>query len=362
MRTWWLTATLGLLAVSTHTNVSVAETSSLFTASSASLSSSFTGATFTPKVAPVVVPSISSRSVVLAWPEVTSARPVTYVVTRTGPPGTTAQVCTGENTPSASNGVARCTDTSATAGVPYTYSQRPVLDVPGSTPWSLAASVPSQSVTAPRLTYIDSGPDVSSIGPVVSVPYPSSTQVGDLLLLIAICSVNKAPALPAGWTQAVSRGISGSSNVHLLVAWRVADGSTSVSLDPKSNGSGTSARILNYGRFQGNLANPLVATSSAVNGTAIANQTLTPSPDVVTTGTHATVISIVAMSAANSLSLTTPRSFTERVSANLFPGSGALSLGVADTTVATTGSSAPSPTWSQTGTPKEWVFATLAFR
>lgn len=355
-------AVVGLLALSTHMNVSVAETSSLFSATSSSSSSSFTGATFTPKVAPVIAPVVTARSLSLSWPQVTSAKPVAYTVTRTGPPGTTTQVCTGQNTPSVSQGTARCIDTTAVSGVSYTYTEQPTLDIANSTPWSLPASSPSTSVTAPRLTYVDSGPDVSSIGPVVSVPYPASTEIGDLLILIAICSVNKAPALPTGWTQAVSRGISGSSNLYLLVAWRVADGSTSVSLDPRSNGSGTSARILNYGRFQGNVANPIVATSSAVSGSAPAAATVTPSPDVVTTASNATVISIVALSAANSPTMTTPQAFTQRLSLNLFPGSGALGLGVADATVPASGAMTQSPTWTQSGALKEWVFATLAFR
>ena len=355
-------AVIGLLALGTHMNVSVAETSSLFAATSSSSTSSFSGATFTPKVAPLVTPVVSARSLSLSWPQVSSSKPVAYTVTRSGPPGSTTQVCTGSNTPVVTNGLVRCTDTSAVSGISYTYTEQPILDIANSTPWSLPASLQSSSVTAPRLTYIDSGPEVSSIGPVVSVPYPASAEIGDLLVLIAICSVNKAPALPTGWTQAVSRGISGSSSLYLLVAWRVADGSTAVSLDPRSNGSGTSAQILNYGRFQGNGANPVVATSSTVSGSAPATATVTPSPDVVTNASNATVISIVALSAANSPTLTAPQSFTQRLSMNLFPGSGALGLGVADATVLTTGAAIASPSWTQSGIAKEWIFATLAFR
>lgn len=92
------------------------------------------------------------------------------------------------------------------------------------------------------------------------------------------------------------------------------------------------------------------------------NTTVTPSPDVVTTASNATVISIVALSAANSPTMTTPQAFTQRLSLNLFPGSGALGLGVADATVPASGAMTQSPTWTQSGALKEWVFATLAFR
>ncbi|NBY11810.1 MAG: hypothetical protein EBQ75_02245 [Actinobacteria bacterium] len=196
----------GLLALSTHTNVAIGETSSLFSASSTSATSQFTGATFTPKVAPVITPTITARSVTLAWTEVKSAKSVAYTVTRTGPVGTSTQVCTGANLPTVSQGTVRCTDTTATSGVSYTYSQQPFLDIANSTPWSLPASTSSSSVSAPRLSYIDSGPDASSTGPAVTVPYPASVELGDLLILIAICGVNKAPATPTGWNQIVSRG------------------------------------------------------------------------------------------------------------------------------------------------------------
>jgi hypothetical protein len=82
----------------------------------------------------------------------------------------------------------------------------------------------------------------------------------------------------------------------------------------------------------------------------------------VTSGSNAAVISIVAMSAANSPTLSTPRRFTQRISQNLTPGSGSLGLGVADTTVAVAGGSTASPTWTQSGTPRDWIYATLAFR
>ena len=354
-------ALAGALALSTYPGVEPTETSALFSASSTSSGSTFTGATFNPTVAPVVVPSVSARTIRLSWTQVTSSKTVMYEVSRTEP-GSTTNVCTGSNPPIVSQGVASCEDSTAQSGVAYTYSERPILAIAGSTPWSLPASAPSATVVAPRLTYIDSGPDVSSIGPVVTVPYPPSTEVGDLLLLIAVCGANKAPAVPAGWTQLVSRGSSGTSSIYLLIAWREADGANSTSFDPRSNGTGTSVRIVNYGKFRGNTASPAPSAVTIVSGTANATTSFTPSPDVSTTGSTSTVISVVALSAANSPTVSSPRSFTQRISQNLYPGSGALSIGLADAVVSTSGASAPSPTWSQAGSPIGWMYATFAFR
>ena len=218
MKTWWNLLVCGGLAILSSSSATVRETESLFSAGSTSSTSSFGGATFSPSVAPPVTASITARSVSLAWSPVTSARQVSYVVTRTGPANTTSQVCTGSGAPSLSQGLVGCIDQSASPGVSYTYTEQPILDIPGSLPWSRPASASSQTVVAPRLSYIGSGPDVSSTGPIVTVPYPSSVQLGDLLLFIAICGTNKAPASPTGWTTLVSKGLSGSSNAYLYLS------------------------------------------------------------------------------------------------------------------------------------------------
>lgn len=165
-----------------------------------------------------------------------------------------------------------------------------------------------------------------------------------------------------GCSTVVSRGVSGASSVFLLVAWLIADGSSSTTIDPKSSGSGMSTRVLNYGRFQGNTALPTLAATTIISGTSPASTTFAPGSDVVTSGSTATVLSIVATSEASSPSLTNARAFTQRVNANLYPGSGALSLGVADAVVAASGGTTTSPTWMQSGPLKQWIYATLAFR
>lgn len=362
MKPWQLLLNLGLFAGLASSTITVTETSSLFAANATLSTQSFTGATFTPKVAPVVTPTLTARTIELAWSPVTSAKAVNYLVTRTGPNGTPAEVCTGQSAPTLVHDLIRCTDTSALPGVSYTYSEQPFLNVLGSLPWSRPPSSPSTQITAPRLSYVGTGPDVSSTGAAISVPYPSDIQHGDLLLFIAICGTNKAPATPAGWTTLVSKGIGGSSSAYLYIAWQVANGSGEPTFDPRSNGSGASARIINYGKFQAALADPVVATTSPASGSASATTTFTPSPNVVTTQSEAVVISIVALSSANSPTVTTARGFTQRISANLYPGSGTLALGVADALVLAAGSTSPSPTWSQSGIAKDWLYATIAFR
>ena len=77
---------------------------------------------------------------------------------------------------------------------------------------------------------------------------------------------------------------------------------------------------------------------------------------------NAVVVSIVATNGATSLAMSTPKGFALRVSANSTPGSGSVSLGVADTNVAAAGGPVASPTWTQSGTPQTWIHATVAFR
>jgi hypothetical protein len=88
---------------------------------------------------------------------------------------------------------------------------------------------------------------------------------------------------------------------------------------------------------------------------------LTPTPDVTTTHSNATVISIPAVRATNPLSLSTPQGFTFRNTATNTPGTAGDAIGVADQSVGTSGTTPPSPTWSQSGFPAQWAWVTAAF-
>jgi hypothetical protein len=79
---------------------------------------------------------------------------------------------------------------------------------------------------------------------------------------------------------------------------------------------------------------------------------------VTTNANNATAISIVGIRAANTLSLTTPRSFGLSVAGT----NSTRALGFADISVPTSGTAPPSPTWSQSGIAAQWAWATAAFK
>lgn len=353
---------VGAFALVAHVGLGPASTSARFSAAISSPTSDFTGATLSPTVAPVITPRVENRLVRLDWTRVDSTRSVSYSVERTSKGANPTTICSGASAPTVNGALVSCVDYGALADGTYTYTEMPYLDIAGSTPWSLPRSAASGSFLVPRLVHFANGSDVSSTGTNIVVPYPPGTNSGDLLLLVSVSGRNKSPSTPTGWTSLVGRGVSGSASVHLFVAWRVADSAGSVTLDPQANGVGASTRIINYGRVNGNTTNPVVATSTIVSGTSSASTTFTSPSDIVTNAANAVVVSIVATNGATSLALSMPMNFTLRVSANSTPGSGSVSLGVADTNVAATGGPAASPTWTQSGTPQTWIHATVAFR
>ena len=351
---------IGVSALTMQVGSGALSTSARFSASVTSTASEFTGATLSPTVAPVITPSLEGRSVRLRWGAVTSQRPVAYEVRRVDGLGNPTLVCVPPTGPTTSGASVSCLDDTAVADTTYTFTQRPYIDIPGSTPWTLSPSVASSSFLVPRVGFLASGTEVSSTGANITVPYPTSARTGDVLLLVSVSGRNRGPNAPAGWTTLVSRGVGGASTVHLFVAWRVNDGGSSVTFDPQTNGSGASARVIAYGRTNGNSATPVVA-ATGVAGTSSASTTLTPPAGPTVNAANSTVISLVASGGASSPSLLTPQRFGLRLSANSTPGSGSVSLGVADANVAASGGSTTPPTWSQTSA-LQWAYATVAFR
>lgn len=126
-----------------------------------------------------------------------------------------------------------------------------------------------------------------------------------------------------------------------------------------SNAGGATAWIVRYTRVGGYPPNPASATATVQQGAAAAS-TLTPATDVTTNGSNATVLSFVAIRAANTLSLGTPRSFSLENAATSTTGSASDAFGFADIFQPAAGTPA-SPTWSQTGTASTWARATVAF-
>lgn len=321
----------------------------------------FAGASFVPLVAPVVVPTITSTGVSLSWSRVQTSGGVdtAYRVVRSDAANQT-DVCTAANAPVASSSTVSCVDSAALADVTYTYTEQPVLMRGSTQTWSRPPSNASVAVTMPRIVFANVGATVSATGSSISVPYPTGTQVGDLLLLVAVSGRQSAPLSPAGWTTVASVGVSGTSAFRLFVAWRLADSATAVTLDPSANSTGATLRILRYVRGNGLSVVPTLATAQVVTATGATATSYTPAPDLVTNGTNAEVVSIVALRDLGILDLANPRGFTLHDSEVATPGSVGQAVGVAGLRQMAVGQVA-SPTWSST-IGATWLAATLAFR
>ena len=215
----------------------------------------------------------------------------------------------------------------------------------------------SVSITVDTLAYFGTGAAASrtSAGS-MTVNYPASTTTNDLLLLTEINSANQAITTPAGWTMLADQATNSPSQMRFTVWYKLAAAETSVALTVSTNASGTSGWVTAYRRPSGSPA-PSLATATVQQGVAGATSTLTPS-NVTTNANNATAISIVGIRAANTLTLSTPRSFGLS-----FAGTNSTrALGFADISVPTSGTAVPSPTWSQSGTAAQWAWATAAFK
>lgn len=205
-------------------------------------------------------------------------------------------------------------------------------------------------------TYLAAGAPATRLSSgTMSVPVPSGST-NDLLLLVEVNRANQQITTPAGWTLLADQATGAPSQLRFTVWWKPAGTETSVSLSVNTNSNGTSAWVVRYASPDGTA--PVLATASVRQGLAAASTTMTPSPDVTTNAANATVISLASIRAGNTLSLASGSSFTAQVSTTSSIGTG---LGVADLLVPTAGSTPASPTWSQSGTPAQWAWATAAF-
>ena len=335
-------------------------TQAFHTAQLAGSSSSFTGATFVPSVAPVVTARIGASGAELSWARVlTSAgTDVAYRVVRTGPNGAT-EVCVTGNAPKVSADLVTCSDPTVVADQSYTYAQQPLL-LRNTTPtWSRPLSGPSGTVVGPRILFANVGATVTSTGGSVIVPYPDGTQIGDILVLASVSGRQNAPSAPTGWTVLANTGLSGGSAMRFFVAWRLADGSSSLSWNPSANATGASVRIVRYRRGNGNVATPTLATAQVVSGSGASGTQFTPSPDVVTTSNNAQVVSLVVVRTQTTLTLSTPRGFRLDGFEGLTPGTVGHTIGIGGAQAVVAGQ-IPSPTWAST-LAGAWVFAVVAF-
>ena len=133
-----LVVTIGLLPRSAGRG-----TSALSWGSGTSPAQQFTGATFSPTVAPVVTHTPRGQDEVLTWAPVSASNgaTVTYVVTRIRL-GISTAVCTGTNVPVLTAGLLTCTDKKPGAGV-LTYTEQPTVVRSGQVTWSRPPSTPN---------------------------------------------------------------------------------------------------------------------------------------------------------------------------------------------------------------------------
>ena len=193
----------------------------------------------------------------------------------------------------------------------------------------------------------------SSSASAQTVAYPSGTSTNDLLFLVLENTANNPPPTVSGWNQLADQG---QTAFHFTLWWKLAASESSWSVTPTQSSTMT-AWVVRYIRDGGYPPNPAVAAATVPQSNAAASSTLTPSPDVTTNQALATVVSIAAIKATNTLSLGTPQSFTFRNQTN----SGGVALGFADQFVPTPGGTDTSPTWSQSGTAAVWAWTTVAF-
>ena len=342
--------------------ITPALTSARFSARGSSLDSAFGVGSFSPSSAPTPSASLEGSAIRLRWSPVSfsGSSIVEYRVRRTTVGGSTEEVCTTSAVPTLVNGEVTCLDSVVQPGVPYTYSIQPVLVRNGTPTWSLQFGAESESISIPGLLFAGAGPIVNvAASGLVAVPYPSGTEVGDLLVIVVVNGRNKAPRRPSGWTDVVSRSIGGQQDFHLYGAQRTADGSTSVAVDIDSGAEGASLQVYRYDVPAGAQA-PIVRASQVQSGfSATATAQFVPTPDITTTSA-ATAMSIVAVRASNALSLVAGSAWTLQAAATSTFGTTPVAWALADTTVGSA-ATVPSPTWQQAGVAARWVFGGSAF-
>jgi len=342
--------------------ITPALTEARFSSTAIVLEGSFGVAQFSPASAPTPGVVLEGSSIRVQWPPVSfsGSSTVAYRVQRTTMTGATAEVCAGASVPAGSPGEVSCTDYSVQVGTAYTYAVQPWLLRDGIGTWSLPFGAASSPIAVPILTYAGASSvvDLASSGS-ATVPYPVGTEVGDLLVLVVVNGRNRAPSKLVDWTEVVSRGIGGSQDFHLFAAQRIADSAGSVIVDVDARSAGASAQVLRYSVAEGSGPPVLRASQTQSGVSATATIELMPTPDIITTAS-AIALSIVAVRAANPLSVASGSVWALRSVASSTPGTTSLAWALADAAVGSA-TSISSPTWMQGGTATRWIFGGSAF-
>jgi len=354
---WSIGSVLALVAIRSP----LPTTQALHSARLVDSAKSFTGATFTPSVAPVVSARLNGADALLGWSSVTASSGTTvgYRVYRTSQNGV-VEVCKGGEAPVVVSTSVSCVDRSMQADVAYTFSEQPVLFRDAQPTWSRPLSVASNSLTGPRIYFAGVGPTVSTTGPAIAIPYPTGTQPGDVLVLVAVSGRQTAPGVPSGWTSLASVGLSGTNAIALSIAWRSADSSASLNWTPSANGTGATVRILRYALGNGYSSTPTIATSQVVVSSGASSTAFTPTPDMATNGANAHAVSVVAVRTPDVPSLSASSVFALQDAESSTPGTVGQGLGIAGGQVLAAGK-VVSPTWTAP-VAAVWVGATFALR
>jgi hypothetical protein len=224
--------------------------------------------------------------------------------------------------------------------------------------WATPSPTPSPTPSQfPRFEAIGPAATRTSSG-TATVAYPSGTQPGDLLLLIQANAANQAITTPGDWQLLADQRTGSPQQFRFTTWWRTAGGESSVAVGVNTNSSGSTLWVARYSAVSGAPA-VVPAHAEVRQGMSAGGMTLTPAPDVTTTG-PATVISIVATRASTSLSLDVPRGFSLGGTATQTLGGVGRTIGIADIIVASA-STAASPSWAQT-LDAQWAWATVAFK
>lgn len=278
--------------------------------------------------------------------------PLSYTLSASPTGGTgSGGTCTSTFTPPLP---ASCTYTGVANGT-YTYTLTAVYNG-----WSHAATSSAVTVSAGgHIVGISSPYQATNSANNVVLNYPPGTASGDLVMVVIVNGANQNSTAPAGWTQIANpSGGAGCSKgqFEFQAFWHVSAGETSVTMsNVQTNSGGVSAWVVTYSGIPSPAVNGTIAS-----GQSAAASTFTP-PSYTTTAANATVISMAAVCAANTLSLSVANGFSLDVSTtNTPPGGQGGGLGLASRGVPTAGA-VTLPTWSQTGTAALWAYISVAF-
>jgi hypothetical protein len=322
----------------------------------------FTGATLTPNPVPAPSALLVGSAVMVEWGKVTSSSggSVEYEVRRSGSDGSNVGVCADPSSFVHTGTNVSCTDTSVTDGVTFSYTVQARLARSGATTWTGIVSAASNPVSTARVRFAGAGELVTSVSSeVVTVPYPSGTEPGDLVFLVVETGRNKAPSKPSGWNVVASRSIVGSEDFHLFLAQRIADASGSVTVNVDGRNGGIALRVFRYDVPTGWPVPAPVVTADQDAASASASLTFAPSPDLVATASGVAV-SVVAIRSTAALDLVQANGWVVRSTTSVTPSTVPLGFALADTMVFGAGG-IPSPTWRQTGIASRWIHWGSAF-